>query len=56
MSVGGGGDQGDVFLVKPFIEWWERRRDQREAKRTARAERRKQAKAAAIKDPDNPRD
>jgi len=40
MSIGGGGDQGDVFLVKPFIEWWERRRDQREAKRTARAERR----------------
>lgn len=37
---GGGGDQGDVFLVKPFIEWWERRRDRRDVKRTARAQRR----------------
>jgi len=54
MSVGGGGDQGDIFLVKPFIEWWERRRDQREAKRTARMERRKQAKAAANKESDKP--
>ena len=50
MSVGGGGDQGDVFLVKPFIEWWERRRDSRDAKRTARAERRaKQAKDGAAR-------
>jgi hypothetical protein len=56
MSVGGGGDQGDVFLVKPFIEWWERRRDRREAKRTARAERRARASETTRTKTDTPND
>jgi len=51
--MGGGGDQGDAFLVRPLIEWWEGRRDRSDAKRLARAE--KRAKDRAPTKPHEPR-
>ena len=35
----GGSDGGDGLLIGPFLDWWDKRTAKRDAKRTARAER-----------------
>ena len=52
--MGGGGDQGDSFLVTPLIEWWEGRRDRGDAKRAARNGLRERRGARRTWHPRNP--